>query len=243
MVHRRTKSGETVRVINVFAGDPEPGANLSTFALLQHEYWGHPPKPMTLRRAEDAAALASLGTEGHYLDYLDAIYRTDPDGEWLYTTEDSLWNEVHPADPLARTGGEEMVEHLSSLIPQAGKAVVYAPLGIGNHIDHQIVHAAARRLLARRHRLAFYEDYPYAEQPDALEEALVAAGVKAWRAETIPLDTADLSAKEIALGHYGSQMSVLFGGAEAMPDRVWSFAASRSPEGGLAERIWWPLGA
>jgi hypothetical protein len=116
---------------------------------------------------------------------------------------------------------------------------LHAPLGVGRHVDHQIVHLAARQLLAQGYRLAFYEDYPYAEEPASTESALAANGAGNWRLETIPLDAADLVAKVSALGYYRSQMSILFGSAEKMSSRVWAFAANRSPEAGLAERIWW----
>jgi hypothetical protein len=58
--------------------------------------------------------------------------------------------------------------------------------------------------------------------------------------EHLALDAADVAAKVSALGYYRSQMAVLFGGGEAMPSRVWAFAASRVPAAGLVERIWWP---
>ena len=61
-----------------------------------------------------------------------------------------------------------------------------------------------------------------------------------WQSEVIPLDAADLAAKVSAVGYYRTQMGVLFGGADAMPSRLWVSAASRSPESGLSEPIWWP---
>ncbi|NLA36219.1 MAG: hypothetical protein GX868_11135 [Actinobacteria bacterium] len=39
--------------------------------------------------------------------------------------------------------------------------VVLAPLGVGDHHDHQIVAEAARRLGERGHTVAYYEDRPY----------------------------------------------------------------------------------
>ena len=64
-----------------------------------------------------------------------------------------------------------------------------------------------------------------------------------WRLDTIALNAKDLSAKVAALGYYRTQMTVLFGGIEAMPSRIWAFAVTRSPGIGLAERIWWPPAA
>jgi LmbE family N-acetylglucosaminyl deacetylase len=131
-------------------------------------------------------------------------------------------------------------------------------LAVGRHVDHQITHRAARALLERSSlptgcRLAFYEDYPYAEQAGAVDAALHAAdvqhpepdpnsppaGVGRLRPEVISLAPSDVMAKVSALGYYQSQMSMLFGGMAAMPNRVWAFSASRSPDAPLAERVWW----
>jgi hypothetical protein len=58
--------------------------------------------------------------------------------------------------------------------------------------------------------------------------------------ETITLTPENVAAKVSALGYYRSQLATLFDGAEAMPNQVWSFAATRSAQACLAERIWWP---
>ena len=88
--------------------------------------------------------------------------------------------------------------------------------------------------------MAFYEDYPYAMKPGATELAVSAAGVEEWLVDPVSLQPEDVVAKVSALSYYRSQMYVLFGGIEAMPNRVWAFAASRSSGTDLAERIWWP---
>ncbi len=240
-IHHHTAAGEPVLVITIFAGE-YTGDRPSPFARVQHGYWGDPLRPMTLRTAEDTAALASLGAEGRHLDYLDAIYRTGPDGEWLYPSEETLWGEICPSDPLAQDGTQALAGHLTRLMPAKDGSLVYAPLGVGRHVDHQVVHVAARSLLDLGYRLSFYEDYPYAEKRGASKSALIAAGGVGWSLEAIPLTGKDLAAKVSALGYYRSQMFILFGGAEAMPNRMWSFANTRVPEGGLAERIWSPLG-
>ena len=239
IIHQQTSNGEQVQVITIFAGEYQDGAP-SLFALVQHGYWGNPPRPMPLRRAEDTAALMLLGADAWHLDYLDAVYRAGPDGEWLYAHEEALWQKVSPVDPLAEAGIQGLVDRLAALIPPSDQALVYAPLGVGQHVDHQLIHTAARRLLTRGYRMAFYEDYPYAMKPGATELAVTAAGAEEWQVDTIPLVPADLVAKVSALNYYRSQMYVLFGGIEDMPNRVWAFAASRSPGTGLAERLWRP---
>lgn len=239
-IHRHTAAGESVLVITIFAGEFE-GGDLSPFALQQHRQWGNSPQPMALRRAEDTAALTLLGSGRRYLDHLDAVYRADPDDLWMYTDLETLCGEIHPGDEVGRGGAEGLADQLAHLIPLEDGPVVYAPLAVGQHVDHQVVHAAARRLQETGYRLAFYEDYPYAERSGALETALAIAGAENWQLEVIPLDAADLAAKVSALGYYQTQMAVLFGGIEAMPSRVWTFGATRSAAAVLAERVWWSL--
>ena len=238
-IHRRAATGETVLVLTIFTGDFE-GGELSPFAARLHKEWGNPPQIMTLRCAEDVAALTLLGAQGQHLGYLDAIYRADPEGEWLYTGDEALFGGVHLADPLIQDGAEALFADLVERLPPAEQATVYAPLTVGQHVDHVVVHSVARHLLESGYRVAFYEDYPYAETPQALESALVAVEGEHWRSEVIPLDPADVAARVSAIGYYRSQLSILFGGAEAMPNRVWAYAAACSVGPGLAERIWWP---
>jgi LmbE family N-acetylglucosaminyl deacetylase len=239
-IHRQTAAGEQVLVITFFAGEPPAGVPLSSFALVQHGYWGNPPRPMALRCAEDLAALTLLGAEAQHLDYLDAVYRAGPDGQWLYMEEDALFGTVHAQDPLAPERGMLLADHLVELIPADTHTAVYAPLGAGRHVDHQVVHVAARLLGDKGYQVGCYEDYPYSEWPGAVDAALAVAGAGHWSLETRPVDPSDLAAKVSAVAYYRSQMSILFGGAEAMPSRVWAFAAARPSPGCLAERIWWP---
>jgi LmbE family N-acetylglucosaminyl deacetylase len=238
-IHRQVIQGDRVQVLTVFAGALQDG-NLSPFAQEQHDYWGNPPQPMALRRAEDVAALTLLGAEVWHLAYLDAVYRTGVEGQWIYTKLEELFGVLSPEDPMEYGDGIDPLEALAGLLPQPDEATVYAPLGVGSHVDHQIVHRVGQRLLARGYRVAFYEDYPYAENAGAWESATQIIEVDGWYLDRIALDAQDLSAKVAALGYYRTQMPVLFGGPAAMPSRVWTFAATRSPGVGLAERIWWP---
>jgi LmbE family N-acetylglucosaminyl deacetylase len=238
-IHARTAAGEDVLVITIFAGEFEHGA-LPPFAQEQHRLWGNVHRPMALRRAEDVAALARLGAQVHHLHHVDAVYRVSLHDQWQYTNLETLFGPVHPGDPLGQHQAKELANCLKGMIPLADASLIYAPLAAGCHVDHQIVHMAAQRLLEAGYQLAFYEDYPYVETPGALEAALAASDAADWRPEVVPLDALDLRAKVDALGYYRTQMATLFGGAEAMASRVWAFATTRSPEQGLAERLWRP---
>jgi hypothetical protein len=155
---------------------------------------------------------------------------------------EALFGHLHPDDALGQNRSLGLAERLAGMI-SSDHPLIYAPLGVGRHVDHQIVHSASRWLQEQGRRLAYYEDYPYAERPGALESALALARAQTWRMETIALNAEDLAAKIAALGFYKTQLSILFGGAEAMPGRIRDFAASRSPQQGFAERIWWPVEA
>lgn len=241
-IHRHAAAGDPVLVITFLTGEAAShgvAGPLSSFALLQHSYWGDPPHPMALRRAEDVAALTLLKADWYHVGYLDAVYRADADGRWLYPDLETLLGPAQPGDRLA-SAQADLIAQVLGFTRHAVEPVIYAPLGVGRHVDHQIVHAAALQLVGRGCRVAFYEDYPYAARPGASEAALVTAGANDWRLEVIPLDPAGVMAKVKAVDYYRSQLDTLFHGTEAMPSQVWSFAASRSPEVGLAERIWWP---
>jgi hypothetical protein len=161
----------------------------------------------------------------------------------LYTDVDTLLGEVHPSDPLVFDGAGGLSALLMDTISDEDQATIYAPLGVGCHVDHQIVHRVGRTLWTQGYSLAFYEDFPYAERPGALESALLAPRTMTWSVEEIPLEAVNLAAKVSAVAYYRTQLGVLFEGAEAVPNRVWTFAATRSPEICLAERIWRPEAA
>ena len=241
-IHRHATAGDPVLVITFLTGEAAAHGvtgTLSPFALLQHRYWGDPPHPMALRRAEDVAALTLLKADWYHVGYLDAVYRADASGRWLYTDLETLLGQVQTGDPMA-SAHADLITQVLGFARHATDPVIYAPLAVGRHVDHQIVHAVARQLVGRGCRVAFYEDYPYAGPPGASEAALAAGGAVDWRLEVIQLDPADVAAKVKAVDYYRSQLGTLFRGTEAMPNQVWGFAASRSPEAGLAERIWWP---
>jgi LmbE family N-acetylglucosaminyl deacetylase len=243
-IRRRVAQGEAVQVITLITEDVARDTPLSPFARKLHRDWGGHSRPFGLRRAEDLAALTFLGARALHLDYLDAIYRTGADGNWMYTDGGLLFGQVRADDPLAGEGGERLAAALAELLPSAVSPGtlegICAPLGVGRHVDHQIVHAAARVLLSWGYPVAFYEDYPYAGKAGATGSTLEADGAQCWPMEARPLDAGDLEAKVTALGYYRSQLSILFGGGEAMIGQVWAFAATRAPEVGLAERVWWP---
>jgi glycosyltransferase involved in cell wall biosynthesis/SAM-dependent methyltransferase len=158
-MHPLISQGKSVQVVTVFSGDS--GVQLSAFARHLHRKWRTVECAARQRRQEDREALRVLGVnQAAYWDYLEAPERVAFDGTSLYTTYDEMHAELAPDD-------QKVIEEVSERILTAGvglaRAVFYFPLSLGNHVDHQILFAVGRRLLAAGKRVRFYEDYPYAE--------------------------------------------------------------------------------
>ena len=229
-IHRQISAGDEVSVITIFAGEYQ-GSQPSPFALEQHGYWGNPPLPMALRRAEDVAALDLLGARFQHLDFLDAVYRAGEPGQWLYPDVEALFGPLHPDDALGQNGEQGLAEQLAGLIPPNHR-LIYAPLGVGRHVDHQIVHTATRWLREQGCRLAYYEDYPYAAIKEDLQAALKFEE-NSWQATIIPLSEAALEAKIEAVASYESQLSTFYSDRADMENAVRRFTKSTG-----GERVW-----
>jgi len=226
-IWQQVQAGERVLVVTTFAGTPGPGAPLSSFAQELHARWEHPADAAARRQDEDLAAWALLGAEALHWPYSDCIYRQIPDGRFPYASEEALWGPVHPAE-------EGLVAELAAqlaALPLVRGSTVYAPLGVGHHVDHQIVHCAAETW---GRALVYYEDYPYAKDPQAVQAAL--EGWQ-WQAEWVELSEEALKAKIGASACYCSQLSTFWADVTEMAAAVRAFA-EQAGSGGLAERYW-----
>jgi len=226
-IWQQVNAGERVLVVTVFAGAPAPGAPLSPFARSLHQRWGHLADAGSVRQAEDRAALAVLGADAHHWPYTDCIYRLLPDGRFAYDSEESLWGEVH-----AQEAGlvAEVASRLAAL-PLAPGGMICGPLGIGHHVDHQLVRRAVAGIA---HPSACYEDYPYAADPEKVQAEL---GTRAACADTVLLDERALAAKVAAIACYRSQLSTFWSSVEEMARQVRAYAVEVGG-GQPAERYW-----
>lgn len=227
-------AGLAPRVITICAGIPE-GERISPFALYQHERWGLVPRPFLLRRAEDVAALARLDvSDVLHLDVPDAIYRYGEAGSALYASEAGIFGDLAVEEHHLVAA---IADQLGPLLPSPPSGEVVAPLGVGHHVDHLLVHAVARRLGAQGHHILYYEELPYALAPGKLAEGL--RSETKWHAETLPVDSASMDAKIAAAGYYHSQIPVLFGDDLAMGRALRAYAAAIAPDRSpYGERLW-----
>jgi len=222
-------------ILTVFASELAPGM-VGDFAAWKHERWRieDPDQLVAARREEDAQAAAVLGCRLRWLGFPDAIYRGENYGSDL-----ELFGLMHPDEQV-------LVEHLAlevrGLPEWSPDATVLVPLGIGMHVDHQLVFETGRILAQNGVRVLAYEDAPYViHTPLGLEERLAQVGDALEAPILVPISDV-LETKIEAIGCYASQVPVIFRFTADYAAAVRGFAVERGGALGPAERFW-PLRA
>jgi LmbE family N-acetylglucosaminyl deacetylase len=236
--------GLHVLVITACAGSPAPQtadplafaeAPINPLVTQTHQkmgFSGSQQEVVADRRKEDAAALAALGADYLWLDLLDAIYRGTPP---YYQSDESLFGQVAPGDyPLE----ERLADTLARVMERAPVATLYAPLGIGHHVDHQLCCSAADRLAQQGANVKFYEDFPYVATEGALDRRRRELG-GVLEPELVEVSGA-LRLKEDAIAKYTSQVPQLFGSVPKMERSLEAYMGTlRSTYPGIQiERYW-----
>jgi LmbE family N-acetylglucosaminyl deacetylase len=225
LVWEQAQAGKEVSIWTICAGEPAQNA-FTPFAESLHERWNTGQEAGRKRRQEDRTACARLGAAWRHFPLLDCIYRRapeeGPDRPYLYTSEESLFGRIHPAE----TG---MIQALCADLQQTlpDQAEVVCPLTLGGHVDHRLTFAAAS-LLERP--LWYYADYPYAVQHSSLPELLEQAG---WERVLFPVSEEGLQAWVEAVAAYESQISTFWADEEAMKAELQAYARQM---GGV--RLW-----
>ena len=242
-IHRQTQAGEPILVVTVCAAPPPANTSLSTFAQDMHATWGDPGNVVATRQAEDETAMKVLGADHVLLDFTDCIYRGhSTNGPWFYHNNDELFGKIHPDDNGLV---DQIIEALNHLPGITENSTIYAPLTVGHHIDHQLVHAAAWQLYDQGWSIIFYEDYPYVDTQAygnaTLDETLT--WLKNQQRPVQPklqfFSEADLEAKIRSINAYTSQINMLFENQTQAAKTVQKYAR-RIGEGQPAERFWIP---
>lgn len=120
------------------------------------------------RQAEDQSAAHRLGVEVKHLGHLDAPDRTPG----YHSFRDLIFG-WHPEDEFTVNAVVESLQHWFSQEPITH---LFAPLGVGTHVDHRLVHRAVKRA-ALPCAVTFYEDRPYSYAQGATELRLRELGI------------------------------------------------------------------
>lgn len=209
-IAERRMAQQPVSVAIVFGGEPNY-ERLSPFARKLHSRPHATDKFVSQRWQEEQRALSILQATPRPGSFLDCIYRKDETGSrWLYTSEEALFGEIDPAEEEDLV--MEVTQAIASLAPKPEHCTLYAPLAIGNHVDHQVVHRAARHLQQADYHVRYYEDYPYVvREPNGLTSALNRwSGGNNWNSGYVLLSDTSLRRKIEAIKSYRSQHAVLF---------------------------------
>lgn len=222
-------------VITVFGGVSQE-TTLSPFALAIHRKMGFSQDAASVnatRRREDVAAMNLLGVDYLWLDYLEAPYRGTP--PYYINDNELMGGDVHRGDSWI---DEELAGILVALRKRLPDTVWYAPLGVGRHVDHQIVCSAADRLTQLGAKVNLYEDFPYVvRQAGALTERLEEFG-NALEPALVEMSQM-LHLRQQASAKYVSQTAMNFGDEKAMFASIARYAHGIRPvETVCLERYW-----
>jgi len=177
---------------------------------------------LALRRAEDAEAAQHLGaTAVRWLDLPEAPHRG-------YHSPAALFADLLPADDI----GPELLALLSKAVAETSPQLVFAPQGLGLHVDHRQVMQAVRAAVPPTIPVLWYRDTPYIiRQPAAQPAPELPAGLTEI---AVPLSEAALAAKIAASQAYASQIGFQFGDAEQVRSKLTQLAGAEAQIAGLA---------
>jgi LmbE family N-acetylglucosaminyl deacetylase len=137
-----------------------------------------------IRRKEDAAVLSTLGIEPVHLGVPDAIFRRREVGPVLARLGDVVPEVVHRyptfrldiAKGLVSRGDRGLLDSLKAqvdaLMARVNAQLVFAPIGVGRHVDHLLTRSLGERYAGR---VVHYSDFPY-DQGHLPDAAYLAAG-------------------------------------------------------------------
>lgn len=236
-IHQLVRAGHAVEVRTIMAGIP---VRLPVSSIVQelHARWQEGQNPVTARIQEDTRAVERLGAKCTRLSYwLDCIYRTSRSGQVLYADQDSIFADIHPDDLAA-----QLVPTIA-LPGNETPNVIYAPLGAGHHVDHQIVRnwAVTLKQYTPWVALKFYEEYPYTKDPLAVDRAMtIFTQHFPWlplELERVAVDEQAVQAKLQAIACYTSQLSSFWPDHDTMESETRQSLLGAG-EGQYAERYW-----
>lgn len=202
-IARQTAAGERVLVVTIFAGSR---ADTAAAAHARSPLWA-PFQDVAARRREDCRALQTLAADYRWLDFPDALQR--------HRRYASVRRITATAPRREAALQREVAASIAEVSRQYPAARLYFPLGIGNHVDHQLVAAVG----LDRHQVdsprprgtLFYEDTPYVCIPHLLSHRFEQAGIDAHSQPRQPILTCarEAHAALLAAPQIGRQLRAL----------------------------------
>ena len=169
VIHHLAQDGERVIIVTAMAGEPPDALPDSPVLHAIRTQWANANNTFRARRAEDAQAAHSLKAQVYHMALLESAFRQTLCGAGspiaLYPEHDSVFA-INEADDARLTLFE-------TRLPFEEVITIYAPFGVDNHVDHQLVRDWALVLTGPAHApaLKFYEEYPHARSKASVQRA------------------------------------------------------------------------
>lgn len=228
-----TRQQQRVVIFTLMIADPPRQALETPLARHFLALWNLGENVIQVRRAEDQAAAAVLGAEIQFGDLLECGYRLDDNGQPYYATPESINAAINPHDPLRSMLTPDGVRALLARFALAAGDTIHAPLGVGQHVDHQIIRDVAVILKQTDPAInvVFYEEYPYAGWNDQVVPDAVAALPLPVQRIVHPLNLRARLLRIAAIASYRSQLKMIWPkGTLGMALRTWQFMAKTGGE-------------
>jgi LmbE family N-acetylglucosaminyl deacetylase len=191
-------------------GGEVPEGELSPFAEALHARWHSGRDAPAQRKFEDLLSCERLGVSQRCFSVPDCIYRRDPSSqEFMYASETSLNGILQPGD-FENIGvlQQEIHDNLER------DATLVCPLGLGNHVDHQLTRITAEGL---KRSLWYYADFPYVLNQ---REQLAQLEGNGWVSQVFTVSQAGLAAWMDSVAQHASQISTFWSSLNEMQQAI-----------------------
>lgn len=170
LMHKMHRSGTKIITINVFTKPSPAPYTLSVRKFLRSCGYKNANELFKDRINEDRKALLQVSTGPVNLGFVDALWRRKNSRGLLKSLSKILpeFDYIYPVYIFSIAQGrvsnwdyklyDLIQDRLSSVLNEYRNPVVFAPLGIGMHVDHLIVRDVVRKLPYDK---IYWTDYPY----------------------------------------------------------------------------------
>jgi LmbE family N-acetylglucosaminyl deacetylase len=230
----------SVTVVTLFTEPGQPPYTMSARRYLRQAGARDADAVFSWRRAQDRAALEPLGITCVHAGLTEAPLRRPAGGgsrlARLRPDLAQIYPYRRPHVTSGRSGSADAgtlreTREIIQRVAGSGLSLVLAPLGVGGHVDHILVRAAAQRSGAP---VAYYRDFP-GDRRDLAVEAFI---YRHDLVETRWPEPAEAEAEPIRA--YGCRARKGFPGAD-VPAAPEVFFSAASPSA-TASSAWWRLG-
>ncbi len=160
LISQLVKENKKVLLVTLFTKADDSALSLSVRSFLKSsKNYRKSSALFHHRKQEDEKASQILGCDVYHLDFIDALFRKDEEANQLmYKSFQQVFSgKISPLDePLIEKVRGAVQLQITPLLKK--KYNVYAPLGIGSHVDHIITFQIVRELFSKAH---FWQDVPY----------------------------------------------------------------------------------